>query len=67
MALFQDLNRDGITIVVVTHEPDVARYAGRILSFRDGRVTKDEPQPIRSTPGRLLAAWPATREREEDA
>ena len=42
MALFQDLNRSGISVVVVTHEPDVARYAGRILSFRDGRVTRDE-------------------------
>jgi putative ABC transport system ATP-binding protein len=31
-----------MTIVVVTHEPDVATHAGRILTFRDGRVTRDE-------------------------
>ena len=32
----------GITVVLVTHEPDVARYAGRVLSFRDGRLIRDE-------------------------
>jgi putative ABC transport system ATP-binding protein len=43
MALMQRLNADGMTIVVVTHEPDVAAHAGRILSFRDGRLIRDEP------------------------
>jgi len=43
MALFQDLNRQGITIVLVTHEPDVARYARRAVFFRDGRVVDDRP------------------------
>jgi putative ABC transport system ATP-binding protein len=44
MAVFQRLNREqGITVVVVTHEPDVASYASRILLFRDGRLRKDEP------------------------
>ena len=38
MALFQQLNRDGQTIVMVTHELDIAAFAGRIVSFRDGRV-----------------------------
>jgi putative ABC transport system ATP-binding protein len=42
MALLQRLNRQGMTIVVVTHEPDVAAHAGRILTFRDGRVVRDE-------------------------
>ncbi|HEV8142383.1 MAG TPA: ABC transporter ATP-binding protein [Methylomirabilota bacterium] len=42
MALLQRLNRQGMTIVVVTHEPDVAAHAGRILTFRDGRVVQDE-------------------------
>ena len=41
MALLQALNRDGITIVVVTHEPDVAAFASRIITFRDGRVVRD--------------------------
>ncbi|MBL8491687.1 MAG: ABC transporter ATP-binding protein [Rhodocyclaceae bacterium] len=41
MALLQALNRGGITIVLVTHEHDVAAFAGRIISFRDGRVVED--------------------------
>ena len=43
MALFQELNAQGITIVLVTHEPDVARYATRIVDVRDGRIRRDEP------------------------
>ncbi len=41
MALLQELNRQGMTVVLVTHENDVARFARRILSFRDGRVVQD--------------------------
>jgi putative ABC transport system ATP-binding protein len=41
MALLQQLNREGITIVLVTHEHDVAAFAGRIINFRDGRVVQD--------------------------
>jgi len=47
MALLQELNRAGITVVVVTHEHDVAAYAGRLISFRDGRVRSDERQSPR--------------------
>ena len=43
MQLFQRLNREGITVVLVTHEPDVARFARRLLRFRDGRVVLSEP------------------------
>ncbi len=42
MGLMQELNRQGMTVVLVTHEPDVARFARRMLYFRDGRVVKDE-------------------------
>ncbi|HEY8252730.1 MAG TPA: ABC transporter ATP-binding protein [Burkholderiales bacterium] len=42
MALFQELNRQGMTVVLVTHEPDVARFARRIIAFRDGKVVQDE-------------------------
>jgi putative ABC transport system ATP-binding protein len=41
MALLQQLNREGITIVLVTHEHDIADFAGRIISFRDGKVVED--------------------------
>jgi putative ABC transport system ATP-binding protein len=42
MALFQALNEQGITIVLVTHEPDLAVYAKRIIQVRDGRILRDE-------------------------
>jgi putative ABC transport system ATP-binding protein len=42
MGLLQELNRQGMTVVLVTHEPEVARFARRILGFRDGRVVQDE-------------------------
>jgi len=45
MKLLVDLNRaEGITIVMVTHEPDMAAYAGRIIHFRDGRIVADGPK-----------------------
>lgn len=43
MGILQALNRTGITIVLVTHEEDIARYARRILRFRDGELIEDEP------------------------
>ena len=43
MALFQKLNRDsGMSIIVVTHEPDIAEYSNRILRFKDGHLVSDE-------------------------
>jgi putative ABC transport system ATP-binding protein len=43
VALLQALNREGITIVLVTHEHDIAAFARRIIHFRDGRVVEDVP------------------------
>ncbi|GLI37536.1 ABC transporter ATP-binding protein [Geobacter hydrogenophilus] len=45
MAIFQELNRHGITILMVTHEPDVAAFTGRHLVFRDGTIIADTPNP----------------------
>jgi putative ABC transport system ATP-binding protein len=41
MAVFQKLNAEGKTVVVITHEPDIARYARRVITFRDGRIVED--------------------------
>jgi putative ABC transport system ATP-binding protein len=41
MELFQDLNEKGRTIVYVTHEPDIAKFATRNVIFRDGRIQKE--------------------------
>ena len=41
MSIFQQLNRQGITIIMVTHEPEVAEFTGRHIIFRDGLITSD--------------------------
>ena len=41
MGIFQRLNDDGITVIVVTHEPDIAEYASRRILFRDGKIIED--------------------------
>jgi putative ABC transport system ATP-binding protein len=52
MTLLQKLNRQGITVVLVTHEMEIARFAGRIIRFRDGRLIGDEvSEPSRSSEG----------------
>jgi len=43
MGIFQRLNREGVTIVMVTHEPDIANHTNRIVAFKDGRIVSDEP------------------------
>ena len=44
MGLFKKINeKEGTTILLVTHEPDVAAYAKRIVHFKDGMITSDEP------------------------
>lgn len=43
MAIFQRLNQEGVTIVMVTHEPDIAEHTNRIVAFKDGRIIRDEP------------------------
>ncbi|MGQ0512288.1 MAG: ABC transporter ATP-binding protein [Betaproteobacteria bacterium] len=56
MALLQELNRGGMTVVLVTHEPDVARFAGRILRFKDGHVVLDEVNHQPDDAAAILAA-----------
>jgi len=42
MGIFQRLNREGVTIVMVTHEPEIASHTNRVVAFRDGRIVSDE-------------------------
>jgi putative ABC transport system ATP-binding protein len=44
MALFQELGKGGITVIVVTHEPDIAEYASRVIVIKDGLVKSDDRQ-----------------------
>jgi putative ABC transport system ATP-binding protein len=62
MGIFQALNAKGLTIVLVTHEPDIAEYATRIIRFRDGRVVGDRPVTTRRD-----AAVEAAAYRDEEA
>lgn len=48
MDLLTQLNRQGITVIVVTHEPDVAAYAKRTITFKDGQVLSDQANPLRA-------------------
>jgi putative ABC transport system ATP-binding protein len=62
MALFQELNEEGVTILIVTHEPDIACYAKRLVEVRDGRILRDEPMKNRrlaSDDLKALATEPA--------
>lgn len=42
MAVFQDLNRQGKTVIIVTHEEDIANHCKRVIRFRDGKILRDE-------------------------
>jgi putative ABC transport system ATP-binding protein len=62
MAILQALNRGGITIVLVTHEDDIARYASRVVSFRDGRLREDRAVVAPQDAEALLATLPLEEE-----
>ncbi len=55
MALLQQLNREGITIVLVTHEHDIADFAGRVISFRDGQVVEDRTNAAKDAAAAVAA------------
>jgi putative ABC transport system ATP-binding protein len=57
IAIFQRLNvEQGLTVLLVTHERDIATYATRVITFRDGRIVHDEPVPAPGDAARDLAA-----------
>jgi len=65
MALFQRLHQQGRTIVVVTHEADIAEYARRIIRIADGRVVDDRRNPNPRTAGEGLENIPSGEEDDE--
>ena len=58
MDLFQRLNEQGLTIVLVTHEHDISQFAKRVIVFRDGRIRKDEFVPDRPRASEVLRSMP---------
>jgi putative ABC transport system ATP-binding protein len=58
MEIFQDLNDRGLTIVLITHELDVAQFAKRMLVFRDGKIRKDDPVINRPKAAEVLKSLP---------
>jgi putative ABC transport system ATP-binding protein len=60
MALFQELDAQGITIILVTHEAEVAQYAKRIVEMRDGRIRRDHAVAERRAAAADLAALDAS-------
>ena len=58
MEIFQNLNDKGLTIVLVTHEHDIAQFAKRVLIFRDGTIRKDDPVLNRPRATQVLQSLP---------
>ncbi|MCH8274439.1 MAG: ABC transporter ATP-binding protein [Armatimonadetes bacterium] len=66
LVLFQQLNREGQTVIVVTHEAHVAQHCKRIIRFRDGRVAGDEPVEEQLDAREVLAEMGAPQEEREE-
>ncbi|HEV2104881.1 MAG TPA: ABC transporter ATP-binding protein [Candidatus Eisenbacteria bacterium] len=58
LEIFQALNDAGLTIVLVTHEPDIAQFAKRVLTFRDGLIRRDAPVEGRRRASEVLPTLP---------
>ena len=67
MDVFQRLNRDrGITIALVTHEPDIAQFANRVIVFRDGRISRDYQVDSPRSARELLESLPPLIDEDEE-
>jgi putative ABC transport system ATP-binding protein len=62
MQIFQTLNEGGLTVVLVTHEPDIARFAKRTLVFCDGKIRRDELVKDRPRAAEMLKTMPTVEE-----
>jgi putative ABC transport system ATP-binding protein len=63
MAILQTLNQQGLTIILVTYEPDIAAYASCQITFRDGRLIRDEPV---NQPRDAQAEWEVLSQQNPD-
>ena len=66
MAILQELNHQGITVVLVTHEADISGFASRVITFRDGRVLKDAVAPRPLDARDILATMPVPDEEDDE-
>ena len=67
MDIFQRLNTErGITVLVITHEQDIADYGTRIIKFRDGKIVSDKPNAVRRVAADELAALPPEDDTDTD-
>jgi putative ABC transport system ATP-binding protein len=67
MGIFQQLNEHGITIILVTHEPDIAQFATRHILFRDGKIRSDKVNPNPKKAPQVLEELPVIDDEEEAA
>ncbi len=67
MGIFQDLNENGITVVLVTHEPDIADFAKRHIVFRDGRIRADKINTKPKIASEVIKGLPMIDDEEEAA
>lgn len=65
MGVFQQLNNEGVTVVLVTHEPDIAQFAKRQVVFRDGKIRFDRMNAAPRQAEEVLQELPAMEEEEE--
>jgi putative ABC transport system ATP-binding protein len=66
MQIFQQLNNHGITIILVTHEPDIAQFAKRHILFRDGKIRTDKINSKPKTASEVIKDMPMIDDEEED-
>lgn len=64
MGIFQELNEKGITIILVTHEPDIAQFAKRHIIFRDGRIKSDRINPSPKLATEVMSELPEVDQEE---
>jgi putative ABC transport system ATP-binding protein len=68
MGIFQKLNTErGITVLLITHEREIAEYGTRIIAFRDGKIVSDKPNTVRRMAADEFAALPLDTDSDADS